>query len=279
MLAPRQQLLKWVGNKQRFSGEIIRMFPGSYGTYYEPFLGSGAVMGALGPSNGVCSDSLHPLIGIWQTLKSRPEQLKGWYSERWARIASRGKRVAYETAKASYNQHPNAADLLFISRACYGGIVRFRKGDGGISTPCGVHDPITPDRFAARVDVWHRRVQGVRFTCSDFAPVMEAAQAGDLIYCDPPYSYSQSILYGAQAFSLGTLLESVARCKARGVFVALSIDGSKKSGDRLCDLAIPSGLFEQEVFLDCGRSMLRRFQMKGATLEGEQVRDRLLLTY
>ena len=62
------------------------------------------------------------------------------------------------------------------------------------------------------------------------------------------------------------------------MFVALSIDGSKRSGNFVCDLPIPSGLFEREVSVNVGRSMLRRFQMKGESLEGEQVADRLLLT-
>lgn len=61
--------------------------------------------------------------------------------------------------------------------------------------------------------------------------------------------------------------------------MALSIDGNKKSGNYLCDLPIPDGLFENEIFVDCGRSMLRRFQLEGQTLENEVVSDRLLLTY
>jgi DNA adenine methylase len=47
----------------------------------------------------------------------------------------------------------------------------------------------------------------------------------------------------------------------------------------VCDLPMPDGLFETEVFVNCGRSMLRRFQMGGHTLESEFVADRLLLTY
>ena len=42
---------------------------------------------------------------------------------------------------------------------------------------------------------------------------------------------------------------------------------------------IPRSLFAREVVVNCGRSMLRRFQMDGQTLEGEQVMDRLLLTH
>jgi DNA adenine methylase len=61
--------------------------------------------------------------------------------------------------------------------------------------------------------------------------------------------------------------------------VALSIDGTKKSGGTYCDLPLPEGLFEREIMLHVGRSMLRRFQMGGQTMEAEEVRDRLLLTY
>ena len=61
--------------------------------------------------------------------------------------------------------------------------------------------------------------------------------------------------------------------------VALSIDGTKKSGDRTCAIPLPPGLFEREVMIDLGRSMLRRFQMEGQSLEAEQVSDRLLLTW
>jgi len=108
---------------------------------------------------------------------------------------------------------------------------------------------------------------------------MEQAQPEDLIYCDPPYSHSQAILYGAQSFSLEHLLRVIRRCKSRGVYVALSIDGTKRSGNKNCDLPIPNNLFEREILISCGRSMLKRFQMGGQTLEGETVADRLLLTY
>lgn len=108
---------------------------------------------------------------------------------------------------------------------------------------------------------------------------MRQARAGDLVYCDPPYVDSQSILYGGQDFSLHRLFGEIAICKARGVRVALSIDGTKKSGNVECELNIPNGLFEREALVNCGRSMLRRFQRVGETLEDEVVHDRLLLTY
>ena len=272
-------LLKWIGNKQRFAHEIAAYFPSTFNRYIEPFVGSGAVLGTLAPSQAIASDSFKPLVEIWQTLSADPELLKLWYAERWLFMRDGDKVTQYERIKAAYNAHPNGADLLFLCRSCYGGVVRFRKADGYMSTPCGIHDPIHPRSFAQRVDEWYRRTGGTQFVRMEYEEAMENANTGDLVYCDPPYSNSQSILYGAQTFDLVHLLRVIERCKARGVKTALSIDGTKKSGKTKIDLPIPKGLFEREVFIECGRSMLKRFQMDGQTLEREMVTDRLLLTY
>jgi len=273
------QLLKWVGNKQCFAHEIASYFPREYGAYYEPFLGSGAVLGTLAPTQAVGSDTFEPLIEIWRALRDDPALLKQWYVERWNAMAGGDKVEEYERVKAAYNNRPNGADLLFLCRTCYGGVVRFRQHDGYMSTPCGVHNPIPPGSFARRVDEWRRRTQGTEFLHLDYEDAMDRARPGDIVYCDPPYAHTQSILYKAQTFSLDNLFRVIQRCKARGVYVALSIDGTKKSGNTLCDIGIPDGLFETEALVNCGRSMLRRFQMSGQTLEGELVADRLLLTY
>lgn len=276
----RGQLLKWIGNKQRFAPQIVPAFPKDYGSYFEPFLGGGAVLAELRPRRAMGSDTFAPLVGIWKALHDHPDILKGWYASRYAAMMSAPDKVTgYKEIKASYNRKPNAADLVFLSRSCYGGVVRFRKRDGHMSTPCGAHKPISPASFSARVDDWHARTKGALFTHCDYRQAFAMAEKGDIIYCDPPYSYSQTILYGAQDFCLEELLELVALVKEKGVRVALSIDGTKKNGSVACDLPIPGGLFEREVAVDCGRSMLKRFQMSGKTLEEEHVSDRLLLTY
>ena len=274
----KTQLLKWIGNKQRFAHEIIGYFPSEFGTYFEPFLGSGAVLATLAPERAVAADAYRPLIEIFMTLANRPDALRKWYRDRWERAQTVGKKNAYEEVRASYNTCPNAADLLFLSRTCYGGVIRFRR-DGYMSTPCGVHSPISPESFSQRVTVWSERTCGTRFRHLDFRATMALAAPGDIVYCDPPYSDTQRILYGAQAFNLSNLIAAIEDCKRRDVSVALSIDGSKGSGRNVVEFSFPSGLFEREVPVNCGRSMLKRFQMVGESLEEEVVTDRLLLTY
>lgn len=275
----KSQLLKWVGNKQRFAHEIVSYFPAKFERYFEPFLGSGAVLATLSPEKGFGSDCFEPLVEIWRSLANDPDALKQWYADRWTTVVGGDKVAEYERIKASYNAEPNGADLLFLCRSCYGGVVRFRQADGYMSTPCGPHKPITSESFSGRVDAWHERTAGAEFLLMDFEEAFDAAKAGDLIYCDPPYGNSQAILYGAQSFSLERLFKAIEHCKDRGVRVALSIDGTKRSGGLICDVPVPEGLFEREVSVNCGRSMLKRFQMGGKTLEGETVTDRLLLTY
>jgi site-specific DNA-adenine methylase len=175
---PKGQFLKWIGNKQRFARTIVSFFPDEFNTYHEPFLGGGAVLGTLAREGSIGADSFEPLVAIWQTLAQSPDTLKRWYEERWRCLANQGKKPAYEAIKQSYNSRPNARDLLFLCRSCYGGVVRFRQADGYMS------EPLPAD-----------------------------------------------------------------------------------------------GLFEREILLDCGRSMLKRFQMNGLSLEDEVVHDRLLLTY
>jgi DNA adenine methylase len=275
----RTQLIKWIGNKQRYAEQIIAHFPKTYGTYFEPFIGSGGVMANLVPERALGSDIFGPLIEIWQCLSDDPGRLTHWYAERYHEFHAGDPKDRYDMIRARYNAAPNGPDLLFLCRACYGGVVRFRKKDGLMSTPLGAHPVIKPEKFNKRVDMWVPRTAGARFERLDYLEAMARAAPGDLVYCDPPYAHSQSILYGAQAFRLEELMEAIADAKGRGVHVALSIDGTKKSGNTYCDIAYPDDLFENEHFVNIGRSMLRRFQMDGQTMEKEIVRDRLLLTY
>jgi DNA adenine methylase len=196
----RTQLLKWIGNKQKQAASTKQ-----FGTYFEPFLGAGGVLGVLAPEQAIAGDVFLPLMEIWQTLHDNKGRLKEQYANRYALISTMGKAKSYEHVLAGYNARPNGADLLFLCRACYGGVVRFRKADGYMSTPVGVHNPVRPESFARRVDLWHARTKGTRFMHADFSETMALAKQGDLIYCDPPYVDSQAILYGAQGFSVRRL--------------------------------------------------------------------------
>lgn len=273
------QLLKWIGNKQKFAKEIISYFPTSFGVYHEPFLGSGAVLGTLAPIRACGSDSFLPLVEIWQALREDPDQLKEWYKTRWLDWRNSDRVQFYDFIRDRFHQTRSGADFLFLSRTAYGGVIRFRKSDGYMSTPCGAHDPIHFDKFAKRVDEWRGRVAGTEFFHHDYQQAFDRVKTGDLVYCDPPYDHSQAILYGAQGFDYDEFFKNIATLKQRGAFVALSLNKQKSKQGAVFDYAIPNGLFARDVPVNCGTSMLKRFQMGGATMQFELVTDSLYLTH
>lgn len=80
------------------------------------------------------------------------------------------------------------------------------------------------------------------------------------------------------ALSVFSTAQAPIKAKNQGVFVALSLNGSKKSGAQSCEYSLPPSLFEEES-INYGRSMLKRVQMERPTLECKVVADRLLLTH
>ena len=273
---PRGQLLKWVGNKFRYAEAIANHMPPDLGTYYEPFVGTGAVLGTLAPERAMASDAMGVLVELLRVVQDDPASLVEHYAMARAALLAEG-RDAYEAVKARFNEAPNPHDLLVISRTCYGGVMRFTR-TGYLSTPMGPHKPMPAAKLARYMTEWQSRLQGTEFVNQDFALTMASAGDGDTIYCDPPYAHGQSILYGAQDFRLSRLWEACAE-RRRGARVAVSVDGYRRSGEKPIDLGITEGLFARELLIERGGCMLRRFQLEGQDMALEQVADRLLLSW
>lgn len=274
---PKGPLLKWIGSKYKYAHVIVSHFPNNYNKYIEPFVGTGAILATLSPSKAVAGDILESLIEIWNLLQNDPEKLIEHYTFVITQFNG-NRQKTYEEIRQRYNSTPNGLDLVVLSRTCYGGVIRFTR-EGKISTPIGPHRPISPSTFASRAMEWRQRVRNVTFLNQHFVDTMSLAEKDDLVYCDPPYVDSQAILYGAQSFSFSRLIEQIQRCKNIGAKVALSIDGKKKSEGKTVQLQIPPGIFEKEIYLECGSAMLKRFQKRGEVMIGEDVHDRLLLTW
>ncbi len=185
----------------------------------------------------------------------------------------------YERIRNRFNQDHNAMDFCLLSRTCYSGIIRFRKNDGYISTPRGPHRPISPDSFATRVAQWNELLRKASFDTESFCVVMDKPQDGDIVYCDPPYTHSQSIIYGAQDFDINLLWKKIEECKCRGAKVILSINGTRESKKKDISISPPDGLFERKLMIDCGISMIDRLQSSGKSMVEAKVSDQLLLTW
>lgn len=281
-------LLKWIGNKQRFAETIVSYMPNQFKNYYEPFLGSGAVMAELlhedrcmiYPHFEHCygSDILPFLIEVFDYVRNSPDQLIDYYTRQIEEYYIDPVKK-YDEIKDRFNTNHNGLDFCLLSRTCYSGIIRFRRIDGYMSTPKGPHNPIKPSIFANRVLLWHELLEKVSFQTESFSVAMNKPTEGDVVYCDPPYTHSQSIIYGAQDFNINDLWLKIDQCKSRGVKVMLSINGMRESRKKNISVDIPDGLFERKIVIDCGISMIDRLQSSGKVMIDENVDDLLLLTW
>ena len=281
-------LLKWIGNKQRFAETIVSYMPNQFTNYYEPFLGSGAVMAELLHEDrnmiyphfehAYGSDILPFLIEVFDYVKNSPDRLIDYYTKQIEEyyLAPVSK---YDERKERFNTNHNGLDFCLLSRTCYSGVIRFRKADGYMSTPKGSHIPIKPETFEKRVMLWHELFDKASFQTESFFTVMNKPTDGDVVYCDPPYTHSQSIIYGAQDFNINDLWIKINECKQRGAKVMLSINGMRESRKRDISVEIPEGLFERKIIVDCGTSMIDRLQNSGKEMIDEKVDDLLLLTW
>lgn len=276
-------LLKWIGNKQRFASTIVSQMPDEFNNYYEPFMGSGAVMVELLNSDkkfnhAYGSDILPFLIEVFELIKENPEKLTEYYDREISSYYDDpvGK---YIQIRDRFNEKHNPYDFLLLSRTCYSGVIRFRKADGYMSTPRGPHKPIAPEKFKERAMLWNTLLQNASFRCESYIEAMDRAQAGDVIYCDPPYTHSQSIIYGAQEFDVNVLFKKIKECKDRGVKVILSINGMRDSRKKDISVTPPEGIFERKQFISCGTSMIDRLQNTGRKMKNKKVDDQLLMTW
>lgn len=281
-------LLKWIGNKQRFAETIVSYMPNQFTNYYEPFLGSGAVMAELlyedknmiypHFEHAYGSDILPFLIEVFDCVKNSPDRLIDYYTNQIEEyyLAPVSK---YDEIKDRFNTNHNGLDFCLLSRTCYSGIIRFRKADGYMSTPKGPHNPIKPETFEKRVMLWHELFDKASFQTESFFTVMNKPTDGDVVYCDPPYTHSQRIIYGAQDFNINDLWIKINECKQRGAKVILSLNGMRESRKKDISVDIPDGLFERTIIVDCGTSMIDRLQNSGKEMINEKVDDLLLLTW
>jgi DNA adenine methylase len=279
MIAPKMQpervtetipsLIKWTGSKRAQAKTIATYLP-EYNRYFEPFLGSGAVLYGLAKPGDVASDIYQPLIDLWKIVQDDPELIISNYTDQWTKLQENLPEYYYQV-RTRFNDSPNAVDLNFLLRTCVNGIVRFSAAGKFNNSFHLSRKGMLPRIFASNVRKWHTRIKGINFYCQDFADTIADAVPGDFIYMDPPYLGSrQRYIQNIDAERFLTALETL---NSRGIKWALSFDGRR--GDKDLIVPIPDGLYRRHVLIENGNSAV------GKVLNGpvEMVEESLYLNY
>ena len=195
-MAQARPVIKWVGGKTQLLPTLLDIFPKRARTYYEPFIGGGAVFFALAAAGrfeqAVLNDQNAELVNLYRVVRDFPEELMAWLSAREARYEQAPAAVYEATrnpdalmAKEMSDPIAQAGRFIFLNKAGFNGLYRVnRSGDFNVSwgkkLVVRTHDP---ENIRACAEV----LNGVTLRQGDFADVCQTAGEGDLVYLDPPY--------------------------------------------------------------------------------------------
>lgn len=263
-------VIKWSGSKRSQATAILSYMPDHINTYYEPFIGGGSIMYAVNPEKAICGDICKPLIDLWKEIKENPKDLADAYRIRWQRLQSEGYEVYYEI-RDSFNKNNNAQDLLFLSRTCVNGLIRFNANGEFNNSLHHTRPGIAPDRLERIIMDWNEHVKGVNFISNDYRETTKTAKKGDLIYLDPPYFHTKGRYYGTIEFN--DFLEYLQELNQRDIKYILSFDG--KRGDDDFTVSLPSDLYKRHQLLPSGNSSFKKVMDK----ESLQVYESLYLNW
>jgi DNA adenine methylase len=216
--------LKWAGGKRQLAGvigdRIYDLLSQTGGRYFEPFLGGAAMALHLGWPRMVLSDYEHALIETYVTVALCPAEVEAILREMGAHVD----RPAFELVRKAepVDQIDRAARFIYLNRLCFNGLYRV-NGKGKFNVPYGRH--VRPPNMP--IDAMKRAASILKYAQlyhSDFGDVIEMAEAGDLIYADPPYdgTYKSYTSAGFTVEDQRRLVECLADAADRGVVIVAS---------------------------------------------------------
>lgn len=224
--------LKWAGGKTQLLPELLPRLPRRIKTYYEPFIGGGALFFALAGQSrfrdAVIADANRDLVETYTVVRDEVEALIDALAEHAEHATDPD--YFYEVRACDLADGApvaRAARLIFLNKTCFNGLYRVnRKGQfnvpfGRYARPRVLNAPVLRAASAA--------LQRATIVQGDFAETTEGAGRTDAVYLDPPYvpvSDSASFTsYHRSAFGPAEqerVLTTYRGCVARGATVLLS---------------------------------------------------------
>lgn len=184
-----QPFLKWAGGKRQLLSAIARYLPDKFNTYYEPFLGAGAVLFYLRPKRAVVNDINAELMNTYMAVRDDIENLladlKKHKNEKEYYYRLRDLDRTADFRRLTPTQR--ASRIIYLNRTCYNGLFRVNR-QGYFNVPFGRYkNPQIVNEPVLRAVHHYFNTADVQLLNTDFEQAVASARAGDFVYFDPPY--------------------------------------------------------------------------------------------
>jgi len=180
--------LKWAGGKRQLLPQISELVP-KMKTYYEPFIGAGAVLFHLQPKKAVINDTNVELINCYNIIKNNLdkliEDLNNHKNEKeyFYSIRELDRMPAYQ----KLSDVGRSSRIIYLNKTCYNGLFRVNS-QGQFNTPFGRYiNPKIVDETVLKAVNKYLNSSDVTTLNLDFEEAVSTAKKGDFVYFDPPY--------------------------------------------------------------------------------------------
>lgn len=203
--------VKWAGGKKQLLEKLEERIPATYGTYYEPFIGGGALLFDIQPRKAIINDVNEQLVNVYENLRENAEHVISAVSKFDAVECDKD---YYLRLRSQYNQKISeheldvecAALMIWLNKHCFNGLYRVnakglfnvpynnRKTGASIDS----ENLMNIGRYLDKADIQIRQ--------GDFVQACHDVRPGDFVYIDSPYvpasSTSNFTTYSKNGFSL-----------------------------------------------------------------------------
>lgn len=226
--------VKWAGGKRQIIDKLKQYVPDEFNTYYEPFIGGGALLFELSPKSAVINDSNKELMNVYSVLCDE-EKFKKMCNVLNAYEANHSEEFFYEIRnkdrnKKTFNRlsdYTRAARTIYLNKACFNGLYRVNSKDE-FNVPFGKKSKVNTYDGSNLITVSnYLTMNDITIQCVDFEESVKTAKKGDFVYFDPPYDSDTSTFnsYTEEGFGKDEqrrLAEVFKDLDKRGVYVMLS---------------------------------------------------------
>ena len=231
--------VKWAGGKRQLLAELEKNFPKQFGTYFEPFLGGGAVLFDLlaKKPNLKCSvsDLNSDLVLAYVTIRDKLGRLIESLENHSKNYHKDSIDYYYEVRKQEpKSQIEKVSRLLFLNKTCFNGLYRVNS-KGKFNVPLGRYtNPNIVNRENLIIASKFLQSERIKISCRDFESILKDAKKGDFVYFDPPYQpvsdTANFTSYTHRDFTeddLQRLADLANQLNSKGVHVLLSNSNTK----------------------------------------------------
>jgi len=226
---PAGPFLKWAGGKGQLVADILARMPAKVDTYFEPFVGDGALFFALANEGrferAVIADRNRALVEVFVAIQRDVETV----IKELGKLRTKNNPEDYYLIRGSSPSSlaARAARVIFLNKTCFNGLWRVNS-KGAFNVPFG-NNPKATTCDAAGLRAASFALKRTTVVEDDFERVARWARPGDGVYFDPPYYPVSKTAYftsydrdGFGPDEQQRLARVMAELGERGVFALLS---------------------------------------------------------